>query len=409
MKQPMHKLAVLFAVAASALGWLTPRAQGQTEKIIYSFAGANDGYIPEGGVIVDAKGNLYGITEFGGPNGGGTVFGLSPTGDTWTKTILYSFTFIYPDVFLPTSNLVLDANGNLYGMAPSGGANGAGGIFELSPGSNGTWTEKVIYSFTGGTDTVSFQSGLTMDSGINFYGYLNGTVSTNGTSSSGGIFELENQSNGTWTEKILHTFSGGDDGSAPYAGKLTLDSLGNIFGMAGGGSHDYGIAFQLVRGAAGSWTEKILHVYKGGADGSYGYGGPMVIDAASHIFGTSSWGVIEFLAGTNGTWTEKILHSFTGGSDGAYPDAGLTLGTSGKLYGTTNQGGAHYGTVFELIPGPNGTWSERILHRFTPNSGDGFYPAVSTVSVDAQGNVYGTVSSGGLSNNGIVYEVTQSN
>jgi uncharacterized repeat protein (TIGR03803 family) len=404
----MRRLAVsLAAVAALALGWLVPRAQGQTEKIVYSFTGGNDGYIPEGGVILDTKGNLYGVTEDGGEDGGGTVFELSRSGDTWTKTTIYSFTFIYPDVFLPTSNLIFDGNGNLYGMSALGGANSAGGIFELSPGLNGIWTEKVIYSFTGGTDTVAFESGLTMDSGINFYGYLVSFVSSNGTTSSGGVFEIENQSNGTWTEKILHTFSGGDDGAAPFGGKLTLDSAGNVFGMAGAGSHDYGIAFELVRGAAASWTEKILHVYKGGADGTYGYGGPMAIDAAGRLFGTSSWSVIEFLPGTNGTWTEKILHSFTGGSDGAYPDAGLTLSTSGKIYGTTNQGGAHYGTVFALLPSANGTWSERILHRFTPNSGDGFYPAMSTVSVDGQGNVYGTVSSGGLSSDGIVYEVTQ--
>jgi hypothetical protein len=132
----------------------------------------------------------------------------------------------------------------------------------------------------------------------------------------------------------------------------------------------------------------------------------MAIDAAGHVFGTSSWSVLEFVPGTNGSWTEKTLHSFAGGSDGAYPDAGLTVTPSGRLYGTTNQGGAHYGTVFEVIPGAGGSWSEKILHRFSPNNNDGFYPANTAVVVDGQGNVYGTVTSGGLSNNGIVYEVT---
>jgi uncharacterized repeat protein (TIGR03803 family) len=407
MQQSIHKFVFLFVTAAAvAFALATPRAQGQSEKIIYSFTGSTDGYSPQGGLLL-AKGNLYGVTEEGGANGAGTVFELSPgSGGTWTKTELYSFTFIGGDVALPTSNLVLDAKGNLYGLAPLGGANGAGGIFELSPGSNGTWTEKVIYSFTGGTDNVSFESSLIIDSGGDLYGYLGAAVLSNGTSTFGGVFELESGSNGTWTEKILHSFSGGDDGIAPYGGMLVLDSSGDVLGMASGGSHDYGVVFELVRGAAGSWTEKVLHVYKGGADGSYGYGGPMAIDAAGNVFGTSTWSVLEFIPGSNGTWTEKILHNFAGGRDGAYPDAGLTLGSSGNLYGTTNQGGAHYGTVFELIPGSNGTWSERILHRFTPSTGDGFYPADSPVVVDGQGNVYGTMSSGGTSNYGVVFEVT---
>ena len=333
-------------------------------------------------------------------------FSLSPGGGTWTKTVLYSFTFFTGDVWLPTSNLVFDAKGNLYGMAPLGGTNGAGGIFELSPGSNGMWTEKIIYSFTGGTDIVSFESGLTIDSGSNLYGYLGSAVLSDGSSTFGGVFELESGSNGTWTEKVLHTFSGGNDGSAPYGGMLVVDSVGDVFGMASGGPHDYGVVFELVRGATGSWSEKILHVYEGGADGSYGYGGPMAIDRAGNVFGTSTWSVIEFVPGSNGSWTEKILHSFAGGRDGIYPDAGLTLSNSGKLYGTTNQGGAHYGTVFELISNSNGTWNERILHRFTPSGGDGYYPAISPVVVDGQGNVYGSLSSGGISNYGVVFEVT---
>ena len=131
----------------------------------------------------------------------------------------------------------------------------------------------------------------------------------------------------------------------------------------------------------------------------------MAIDNAGNVFGTSTWSVLQFVPGSNGTWTENILHSFAGGRDGAYPDAGLTLGKSGKLYGTTNQGGAHYGTVFELTPHSDGTWSERILHRFTPSSGDGYYPSVSPVIVDGLGNVYGTVSAGAF-NGGVVFEVT---
>lgn len=407
MQQTIQKLVSSFVAAVVVTFALcVPRAQSQTYKIIYSFTGGAEGG-PTGGLAIDASGNLYGVTESGGNYGAGTVYELSPgSGGTWTKTEVYSFGLTTGDIYLPTSNLVFDAKGNLYGMTPAGGANGSGGIFELSPGSNGTWTEKTIYSFTGGTDIVSFQSALAIDSGSNLYGYLGSAVFSNGTSTSGGVFELESESNGTWTEKILHTFLGADDGVSPYGGALVVSSSGHVFGMASGGPHDYGIVFELAQAAPGVWNEKIVHVYKGGADGSYGFGGPMAIDPAGNVFGTSTWSVIELVPGTNGTWTKKILHNFAGGRDGAYPEAGLTLANSGKLFGTTNQGGARYGTVFELAPDSNGTWTERILHRFTPSSGDGFYPSTSSVVVDKQGNVYGTVNDGGFANAGIVFEVT---
>jgi uncharacterized repeat protein (TIGR03803 family) len=191
MQQIINKLVFSFAAAAVAFALCAPRAQGQTEKIIYSFTGGIDGTAPLGGLAIDASGNLYGVTETGGPNGAGTVFELSPgSGGTWTKTVLYSFAFNSGNVWLPASNLVLDAKGNLYGIGPEGGANGAGGIFELSPGSNGTWTEKVIYSFTGGTDVVSFLSYLAIDRAGNLYGYREEFSSSSGTTSYGGVFEI---------------------------------------------------------------------------------------------------------------------------------------------------------------------------------------------------------------------------
>jgi uncharacterized repeat protein (TIGR03803 family) len=114
-------------------------SQAQTEKIIYRFSGGTDGTTPEAGLVLDTNGNLYGVTENGGPNYAGTVFELSPgSGGTWTKTVLYSFNSGGGDVSFPVSNLVFDAKGNLYGICFDGGVHSAGGIFELSPGSNGT-------------------------------------------------------------------------------------------------------------------------------------------------------------------------------------------------------------------------------------------------------------------------------
>lgn len=405
MQRLIRNLVFSFVTMAVTLVLSAPRAHGQTEKIIYSFNGGVDGALPEGGLLMDASGNLYGVTESGGTEGIGTVYELSPGSmGTWTKTILYSFTF-GPDVWLPTSNLVFDAKGNLYGMTPEGGLNSAGGIFELSPGSNGIWTEKVIYSFGGGADVVPFVSNLAIDSASNLYGYRGEIALSPGTTSYGGIFEIHPNTNGTWTEKVLHTFSGGNDGSAPYGGQLTFDSAGNLYGEAYNGPNDFGLVFELVRGSTGGWTERILHAFTGGADGS-AVPGPLLIDDKGNVFGTSEGNAFELVPGANGAWTENILHTFTGASDGAYPESGLTLSSSGAVYGATYYGGLHHGTVFQLTPGSSGTWNEKILHRFKNTGGDGIFPYSSRLVLDGHGNLFGTTLNGGISNNGVVFEVT---
>ena len=400
MQSTVLKLFLQFVTATTVLSvLLTLPTQAQTEKIIYRFSGGTDGIIPVGGLVLDTSGNLYGVTEGGGANYGGTVFELSPSsGGTWTKTVVYSFGTASGDVSFPVSNLVFDAKGNLYGICFVGGAGNEGGIFELSPGSGGTWNEKILYSFAGGMDLVSLQSRLTIDGAGNLFGYHYAIY--------GSIFELVAGSNGTWTEKILHTFSGGNDGTAQYGDQLSVDSSGNLYGQASNGPHDFGIVFELVRGATGSWTERILHTFTGGVDGSAGLGSQILRDANGNLFGTSTWNVFELAPGSNGIWTEKILHAFTGGSDGAYPESGLTMDASGNLYGTTNEGGgAHRGTVFELKPTASGTWTEKILHRFTPTAGDAVYPSFLTLVMDKQGDLYGTGLPSGTPNFGVVFEV----
>ena len=199
-------------------------------------------------MTIDASGNLYGVTESGGANEAGTVYELSPvSGGVWTKTVLYPFSFGNTDVWFPSFESGLRREGEFVRhRAPEGGAYNAGGIFELSPGSNGTWTEKVIYNFTGGTDVMSFHSYLAIDRAGNLYGYRENCTSSSGVLSYGGIFQMQANANGTWTENILHTFSGGNDGGVPFGGRLTLDSAGNIYGEAVNGPRDFGIIFELV-------------------------------------------------------------------------------------------------------------------------------------------------------------------
>ena len=398
----MHKKTLaLVTIAMAMLGLvLASAAQAQTESVIYAFQNGTDGAFPEAGVIADAKGNLYGTTQNGGLNDGGTAFELTPNGDgTWTKQVILSFNFT--DGGLPACGLVLDSQGNLYGESFSGGTFGYGEVFEISPGSNGTWTEKVIYSFAGAPDAGSpFTETLTLDSVGNLYG----ATENGGTYGFGAVFKLSPNSDGTWSETVLHSFSEGNDGGYPSSEQLAVDAAGNVYGLAIlDGAHDYGVVFQLVHGSSGSWTEKVLHAFTGSADG-FPIGG-MTLDASGNLYGASSYAVFELIPGTGGTWTEKELHRFIGGSDGAYPESKLIFDKAGNLYGTTTTGGAHRGTVFELSPGSNGTWTEKILHKFSITGEDGIFPGYAALARDAKGNLYGTTQQGGI-NNGVVFAVT---
>ena len=401
-RSAVSKIFVLVAItiALSSSGW----AQA-TEKILYSFTGSADGGYPQSGLAIDSKGNLFGATQDGGSAATcscGTVFELSPgSNGTWTESVIHSFSATNGDGNNPFGQPVFDSKGNLYGTTLFGGANFQGTVYELSPGANGTWSESVLYNFTGGADGGSiYTSRLTIDSSGNLYGVAN----SGGTYGFGVVFELSPGSNGTWTEKVLHSFTGGDDGGNPYASSVVLDSSGNLYGMArGGGAHDYGVVFDLTPQSNGTWSEKVIYDFPGGASGAYPIGG-LFLGSSGKLYG-AAYDVFELVPGSNGMRTKKTVHSFTGTPDGAFPEAALISDKAGNLYGTTNSGGAHNGTVFELMPGPNGNWKERVLHRFSGGA-DGVSPNWSPLAMDASGNLYGTTQTGGASNVGVVFEVT---
>jgi uncharacterized repeat protein (TIGR03803 family) len=296
---------------------LSPAADGSwTYKILHSFgteSNCADGAFPEGALVFDAAGNLYGTTEAGGANYVGTVFKLSPNADGgWTETVLHSFNNY--DGSYPRSTLIFDSAGNLYGTTSSGSPENLGGtVFELSPASNGTWNETALYRFkTLGSGGYHPVGGVIFDAAGNLYGtdLLGGTGKGFCDAGCGTVFELMPTGSGAWTRKTLHTFSdNGVDGYAPYAG-LTFDSSGNLFGTAslGGPSNlncefGCGVLYELQPSADGEWTEKLLHQF-----GSYEY-------------------------------------------DGTIPMAGVILDSAGNLYGTTSDGGRKLGgTVFEFIP-----------------------------------------------------------
>jgi uncharacterized repeat protein (TIGR03803 family) len=203
-------------------------ASASTTKVIYSFAGGNDGEYLDTDLVIDGAGNLYGSTVQGGKHGSGTVFQLSPSGTGWTHTVLYSFTG-GTDGGEPYKGVTLDAQGNLYGTAVTGGGGscegGCGVVFKLTK-SGGTWTQSVIHQFTGGKDGSGPGSGLTFDQ----HGNLYGMTPTGGAYGLGVVYRLH-RVNDSWRLNVIHAFTGGDDGSSASAGRLIFDHAGNIYGV----------------------------------------------------------------------------------------------------------------------------------------------------------------------------------
>jgi uncharacterized repeat protein (TIGR03803 family) len=324
----------------------------------------------------------------------------------------------------------LDAAGNLYGTTYYGGNNGCGNggcgvVFELSP-SNGSWTETVLYTFTGGSDGSKPLTGLIFDQDGNLYG----TTAYGGTGSCnvfwpgcGTIFELS-PSKGGWTETVLHSFRGGMDGNTP-SGKLIFDTRGNLYGTtAGTAPDDPGTVFQVAKTDSG-WKERVLYRFTGKDDGNSPQAG-LILGKTGSLFGTTLYGgkgtcstfgytgcgTVFELRRSQGSWTERVLHSFRGGSsDGAYPAAGLIFDKNGNLYGTTAQGGltgscgnGGCGTVFKLTPF-SGRWRASLLHQFADYSnGDAAYP-LGDLIFDNLGNLYSTTQYGGVYNEGSVFEI----
>ncbi len=377
----------------------------QTETIVHSFTGLSDGGLPESGLVSDGKGNFFGSTRSGGTNFGGVVYEHTPNLNSgWTEQVLYNFGLQGTiSAANPSGTLAIDSSGNIYGVASSGGGFNWGAVFEISPSSNGTWTAKLLHIFGTSSNDGAFPyaEGVVLDSAGNLYG----TTNVGGAYGYGLVYELVPGANGTWTEKILYSFHGGSDGGMLPGSTLIIDGAGNLYGVATlYGAKDYGVVYELSPASGGNWTGKVLYSFPGGAGGSYPTGS-LLLDSSGNLYGTTNCTVYELIRGANGTWTEKTLHTLAGGKDGATSQAGLIFDKAGNLYGTTRDGGSHRGTVFELSPGTNGGWTEKILHRFASNGTDGYGPEFANLAMDANGNLLGTTFVGGTSINGVIFEI----
>jgi len=227
---------------------LQPTTSGLVETVLYTFTGGADGSGPFSDLIFDSAGNIYGDAWIDGAYGVGVVYRLSPSGNGYSQSVLYTFTGGsdggYP---FQCGKLLLDAFGNLYGTTSSGGASNAGVVFELTPSANG-WTETVLYNFTGGLDGGFPNDGL-VEHGLSLYGVTGG----GGPSGNGTVFQLTPSKLG-WNESVLYSFAGGNDGAFPDGG-VVFDQAGNLYGTTYlGGSTGYGTVYQLTHCNSG-WTK----------------------------------------------------------------------------------------------------------------------------------------------------------
>jgi uncharacterized repeat protein (TIGR03803 family) len=402
------KKTVVLAVQAAVFVALAVSMASAGENVLYNFP-AGDGCAPYGSLISDPAGNFYGTT-YGDREHFGTVYQLTlGSGGAYTQTVLHTF-LGGADGRNPVVGLVRDQAGNLYGTVQLAGGGSAGTVFEMTPASNGTWTESTIYTFTGGTDGAVPLSPLIMDAAGNLYG----TTSQGGSTGNGVIYELSPNSGG-WTETVLYNFNGGDDGSAP-AGTLLFDNAGSLYGTAsGGGADGAGTVFKLAP-ANGAWNFSLLYTLTGGDDGSDPEGG-LARDRNGVLYGTANGGgsglsgtvfqvrpSISALPGISAPWMARVLYAFSSGDDGGNPDTGVTVDQAGNLNGTSESGGAGgFGVVFRMTPGSTG-WSQSVLYSFSGGA-DGGFPE-SRVMMDGAGNIYGTTVSGGASQCGVAYQIT---
>jgi uncharacterized repeat protein (TIGR03803 family) len=426
-KRLVHALITALANALVAVLFLASAWAGSKEKVLYSFAGGtNDGSYPTAALVFSKSGHLYGTTSEGGNStvcglfGGscGVVFELTPvSGGGWKERVLYEFTGGV-DGGTPYAPLVIDSKGNLYGTTNIGGSSGMGTVFELARGSGDTWTETVLHSFTGGSDGAYPRDGLILK-GKSLYGTtMQGGTGTNcgyfGGGSCGTVFKLTDSETG-WTESILYSFTGYSDGGYPYGG-VVFDKSGNLYGTTfQNGAAGDGTVFELMHGN-GTWTEDTVYTFSGGADGKTPYGG-VILDAAGNLYGTTSQAgadgggtVFELTPGSSG-WTLTVLHAFTGPPDGNYSEAGLVK-RGNSLYGTTYDGGTGSscgafggepcGTVFRVTYTKANGWTEKVLYSFTGGT-DGALPEDSLI-LDKAGNLFGTTLGGGQ-DWGVVFKI----
>jgi uncharacterized repeat protein (TIGR03803 family) len=340
------------------------------------------------------------------------------------------YTFDSPrtsDNSVPNSPPVIDSQGNLYGTVTGNADGNVGGVYELTPSGDGTWTES-FYEMTNSLPADGiYPIGLFFDNATgNLYGTARG-----GTGGCGVVYQLmpPTAGSGTWTETVLYAFPSltGDvcdavEGDGPLS-PLIADANGNLYGAAfSGGTNDRGVVFKLSPPSNGSgpWTEQVLYNFQGGNLGGDPSGG-LIMDSKGALYGTTEWvgavhGTVFKLTPTkSGVWSYQVLHKFTADNDGLNPESQMVFDSAGALYGVTGAGGngctqreAHIGCgiVFQLVPPSTqgAGWTENILYEFTGQD-DGAWP-VGGIFFNSTGALIGCTAGAGSNEGGTLYELT---
>jgi uncharacterized repeat protein (TIGR03803 family) len=374
---------------------------------LYNFQYGSDGGDPRAALVLSG-GTLYGTAQHGGSSGNGTVFKINTDGTGYTN--LYAFSAVVNntnnDGAAPLAALVV-SGGRLYGTANQGGTGGSGTVFAINTDGTGFTN---LYSFSPdiyvgqgnnftNSDGVSPQAGLAL-SGSTLYG----TAANGGLNGAGTVFAIG--TNGTGFT-VVHTFTGGSDGSFVPAG-LSL-SGGTLFGATyhGGSSSDDGVIYSIDINST-----DFTAIYNF-APVNLGDPWAGLVLSGGTLYGTTKYGGTNgngtvFAVNTNGTGY-TILHSFGAlvnytNSDGAWPLARLVL-SGGTLYGTANAGGAHggNGTIFAVNTDGTGF---TVIHAFTGDQADGRFP-VGGVTISGS-TLYGTAQGNGSGGHGTVFSVDTS-
>ena len=381
-------------------------AQQAEYQTLFSFDYDPAGGFPAAGVVQDNAGNLYGTTSGGG--GGsedGVVFKLAPgANNTWAETILYTFSS-GADGSTPDAGLTLDrSSGKLYGTAEYTFGHSTGVVFELAPptAQGGSWTYRVIYTFSGGSDGGVPEGELLLASN----GSLYGTTASGGSYGAGVVFGLEPPSSagGDWTYISIHSFYPATDGQNPF-GPVAADERGNIFGATEGGGNP-GTVFEVSPHSGGAWSFQVIHRFSG-ADGSQSYTGVVrrpsdgVLFGGTDFGGASNLGVVFQLtppSSGGGVWAEQTIYTFTGGADGCNPSA-VAVGTKGEIYGSTSSFECANGSLFRLGP-PTAQHSNWTFTTLVQDDNDLIGPLLLNRT-----GLYGTEYFGGSTGQGAVFRL----
>lgn len=416
---------VLMVIASAIL-------QGQTYNILFNFNQGQAGSEPIAGVTLDAGGNLYGTTTFGGSMAGqclnrsgcGAVYKLVHRGSGWTMMPLYMFQD-GQDGADPWARVVFGPDGSLYGTTYSGGGSGCnqgydigcGTVFNLRPPAHPCvsvscpWHETVLYRFTGGADGANPGAGdLTFDQAGNIYG----TTMAGGSNGDGTVYKLTRSGN-TWSESVLHSFNGVQDGGRlPFGGVILVS--GNLYGttMCGSGGMCFGgMVYELS--PSGSNFHSLTN-FNGWSFSE----ASLAPDGHGSFYGTT-------VSGGSGTCEDQFEDNFGcgivfhGAAESAFgdfpnsnPNSGLagpaapvSVDAAGNIYGSTSGDGAFSGgNVFKLTF-DGSDWTYATLHDFGQVSNDGSFPS-GNIAVGSDGTLYGTTRRGGTSQAGVIWAVSPS-